>query len=152
MVKVFGRKGESMDEKTIREIERKKKYLKRYRKNIKLVVRLTEKLSVLNERLYAMKTPILSDMPRGGVPVTIDDLLSDKQDLEKRIKKLKSRGKKAKAEIIDFDSLDDPRYAEILEAFFIDCKNFEEIAEENCYTVRHVVRLYSEALIEIECQ
>lgn len=142
-----------MDEVTVREIERKKKYLKRYKRNVALIARLKYKLSVLNERIYSLKSPTFSDMPRGGEPVTIDDLLSDKQDLEDRIRRLKSRGQEFKSEILTcIDNLDDPRYAEILESFFIDCKDFDTIAEDNGYTVRHVIRLYSEGIVAIKCQ
>lgn len=126
---------------------KKKKFLKSYRKNKACIDRLEKKLVVMNERITSLKSPNLSGMPRGGVPVTIDDLMSDKMDLEDRIKRLKakSRGLK-KAVCEEIDSLEDPRYCEILEAHFIDGLSFDDIADELGYTERHVKKLYSEAI------
>ena len=137
-----------MDDHTVQEIEkRKKKSLKRYRKNLACIKRLEEKLVILDERITAVKSPSLSGMPRGGTPVTLADLVSDKVDLEKRIERLKVKGKKLKSEIYEeIDSLEDPRYCEVLEAHFIEGLTFESIAEEMGYTERHVYTLYSEAI------
>lgn len=131
----------------VQEIAKTKRYLKRYKKNIACISRLELKLTLLDERIKSVKSPSLSGMPRGGVPVTIEDMLSDKLDLEDRIKRLKQKSKRFKAEILEeIDSLDDPRYCEILESFFIDCISLEDIAENEGYTVRHTYRLYSEAV------
>lgn len=137
-----------MDDHTVQEIEkRKKRSLKRYRKNLACIKRLEEKLVILDERITAVKSPSLSGMPRGGTPVTLADLVSDKVDLEKRIERLKAKGKKLKSEIYEeIDSLEDPRYCEVLEAHFIEGLTFESIAEEMGYTERHVYTLYSEAI------
>lgn len=137
-----------MDDHTVQEIEkRKKKSLKRYRKNLACIKRLEEKLVILDERITAVKSPSLSGMPRGGTPVTLADLVSDKVDLEKRIERLKAKGKKLKSEIYEeIDSLEDSRYCEVLEAHFIEGLTFESIAEEMGYTERHVYTLYSEAI------
>ena len=128
------------------EIANKKRYLKKYRKNRALVHRLEDKLARLDDRLYKIKSPNMSGMV-GGSPVSQIDLISDKAELEQRINKLKLRGKEIREEIVaEIDELEDSRYAAILEAFFIDCKEFEEIAEETGYTIRHVIRLYSEGI------
>ena len=124
----------------------KKRYLKKYRKNRALVHRLEDKLARLDDRLYKIKSPNMSGMV-GGSPVSQIDLISDKAELEQRINKLNLRGKEIREEIVaEIDELEDSRYAAILEAFFIDCKEFEEIAEETGYTIRHVIRLYSEGI------
>ena len=136
-----------MDDIEFQEIAKMKRYLKRYKKNIACISRLELKLTLLDEKIKSVKSPSLSGMPRGGVPVTIEDMLSDKLDLEERIKRLKSKSKRFKAEILEeIDSLDDPRYCEILESFFIDCLSLEDIADNEGYTVRHTYRLYSEAV------
>ena len=140
-----------MDDQSSQEIEtlrfKKKQSLRRYRKNLACIDRLEKKLVLLDDRIIGLKSPSLSGMPRGGVPVTIDDLMSDKLDLEDRIKRLKakSRGLK-KAVYEEIDSLEDSRYCEILEAHFIDGLSFDDIAEEMGYTERHVIKLYSEAI------
>ncbi len=136
-----------MTELEIQDQERKKRYLKRYRKNCMLIERLKEKRDNLDGRIVGLKSPGLSDMPRGGTPISKEDLIAEKLEIEERIDRLTTKGKKYKSEILDhIDELDDPRYVEILESFFIGCKDFGEIAEDNNYTVRHVIRLYSEAI------
>ena len=125
----------------------KKNYLKRYKKNQALIDRLKEKVATLDARLCSIKSPGFSDMPRGGTPVTKEDLISEKEELLSRIRRLESKGKKLKTETLDkIDELEDARYAEVLESFFIEGKDFGDIAEESGYTVRHVIRLYSEAI------
>lgn len=139
-----------MDDSQLKDIERKKRYLKRYRKNIALIERLENKLADLNERIYKIKSPTFSGMPRGSVPVDVADLISDRDELKERIDRLKSKGKSLKVETLEIiDELDDVRYAEILESFLIDCKSLEDISEDMGYTVRHVTRLYSEALSQV---
>lgn len=140
-----------MDEQSSQEIEtlkaKEKRFLRRYQKNLACIERLERKLALLNERITSIKSPNFSGMPRGGVPVTIDDLMSDKLDLEDRIERLKAKSRDLKRAVCDeIDTLEDPRYCEILEAYFIDGLSFGDIAEELGYTERRVIALYSEAI------
>ena len=136
-----------MENQDFQEIRNKKRSLKRYRNNLGCIDRLEEKLTLLDERIKSVKSPNYSGMPRGGTPVTIEELLSDKVDLEKRIKRLKDKNKKVKDQIIEeIDSLEDPRHCEILEAYFIDNMSIEDIADEMGYSTRWVYDLYSEAI------
>ena len=136
-----------MENQEIQEIASKKRFLKRYRKNLNCIVRLEEKLALLDVKLNSVRSPNLSGMPRGGVPVTVADMVADKIDLENRIERLKEKGKKLKLEILEeIDSLDEPRYVAVLEGFFIDCLSMEAIAENEGYTVRHVYSIYHDAV------
>lgn len=136
-----------MENQEIPEIVSKKRFLKRYRKNLNCIVRLEKKLALLEDKLNSVKSPSLSGMPRGGVPVTTADLVADKIDLEHRIERLKEKSKILKRETLEeIDSLDEPRYIAILEGFFIDCLSAEDIAENEGYTVRHVYSLYHNAV------
>ena len=137
-----------MENQSIQESERhKKRSLKRYRKNLACISRLEAKLAILDERLTAIKSPNYSGMPRGGIPITVEDLIADKDDLERRIKKLKVKGQDLKRSLYEeIDSLEDSRYCEILEAHFVDGLSFGEIAEETGYTERHIYTLYKEAI------
>lgn len=136
-----------MEDRENQEIERKKRSLKRYRKNRACIERLENKLERLDDRMTTIRSPNLSGMPRGGTPVTIADQMAEKMEIEERIKRLKKKGSKIKAEILaEIDDLDDPRYCEILEAYFIDCLTMEDIAEEMGYNTRHVYRLYSKGV------
>ena len=129
------------------EIEKKKRSLKRYKKNLACIRRLEDKLALLDARINSIRSPNLSGMPRGGTPITMEDLIADKLELEDRIKRLKSKSSGLKSQVLEeIDSLEDPRYCEILEAFFIDCLPLDDIADNEGYTVRHVYRLYSEAV------
>lgn len=135
----------------IQEIESSiKRYLKRYRKNRAQINRLKNKIKNLDERIKGLRSPGFSDMPRGGTPITKEDLTVEKVDIESRIKRLEAKGKIIKNEILfSIDELEDTRYAEIMEAFLIDCKNFGDIAEDTGYSVRHIERLYGEAIKEL---
>lgn len=139
-----------METLVIQAIEVKKRSLKRYKRNLLCIGRLEEKLESLDEKIKSIRSPNYSGMPRGGTPVTIEELLSNKVDLEKRIKRLKVKGRRLKNEILDeIDTLEDPRYCEVLEAYFIDCKNIGEIADEMGYTDRYIYDLYKDAIKEL---
>lgn len=136
-----------MEQKEIELIEKKKRSLKRYKKNLSCIERLEAKLDQIETRMTSVRSPKLSDMPRGGTPVTIEDLIADKIELEERIDRLKKKSRKLRSEILEeIDRVDDTRYSEVLESFFIDCKTLEDIAEEMGYTDRHIYRLYSEGV------
>ena len=90
----------------------------------------------------------MSGMPRGGTPITTADLIADKCELESRIAKLKSKSARIRSEILDeIDLLDDSRYVDVLEAYFIDGLTMDEVAARYCYTVRHAYRLYQDAIL-----
>ena len=136
-----------MENLEIQEIERKKKFMKRYTKNKALIERLENKLALLEDRITSAKSPNYSGMPRGGTRVTTAELISDKIELEERIRRLKDKGETLRSEVLaEIDRLDDVRYAIVLEGFFINGYSFEDIADNEGYTLRHVFRLYSEAI------
>lgn len=136
-----------MENSDIERVEKKKRSLKRYKKNLSCIERLEAKLETLDTRITSVRSPKLSDMPRGGQPVTTEDMILEKIELEERIERLKTKSKKLRSETLEeIDRVEDPRYSEILEGFFIDCKSLEEIADDTGYTIRHVYRLYSEAV------
>lgn len=128
-------------------IAKKKKWLRRYKKNLACITRLEEKLEIIDLRMTSARSPILSDMPRGGQPVTLEELISDKMEIEERIERLKIKSKRYKLETLEeIDRLDDPRYVSVLELFFIKGLSFGEIADKLTYTDRHVERLYAEGV------
>lgn len=143
-----------MEDQELQEIKKKKRSLKRYRTNRACIGRLEEKLTLLDERIKSVKSPNYSGMPRGGIPISIDELMSDKIDLENRIKRLKKKSTVLKREILtEIDTLDNPLLCEVLESFFIDCMSLEDIADINGYTDRHIRRLYSEGVrvLSVKC-
>lgn len=136
-----------MENSQIQQIEKKKRSLKRYKKNLSCIERLEAKLDLVSERMTSVKSPNFSGMPRGGTPVTTADLVCEKMELEERIERLKEKGKILRREILaEIDTLEDPRQAEVLEAFFIGGQSMEEISDDTTWNVRHVYRLYSEGV------
>lgn len=135
------------DLKMLSEHERKKRYLKRYKRNLAVIERLEEKLQMIEERISVVRSPGLSGMPRGGKPVTCEDVIEEKVDLERRIKRLKTKGAVIRREILDvIDDLENVHQAEVLESFLIDDLTFDEIARNMDYSKRHVIRLYTEGI------
>lgn len=124
-----------------------KKRLYSYRNNQDCIKRLKYKLEELNARIKAIKSPSYTGMPKGGVPVSMEELLSDKIELENRIESLQKKSKEYKADIYSIiDTVNDVRQVEIMEAYFIGCKNFDEIAQEVGYSVRTVKRMFGTSL------
>ena len=137
-----------MDDHSIQVSEKhKKRFLRRYQNNLACISRLEAKLVILDERLTSIKSTNLSGMPRGGVPITLDDLLADKDDLERRIKKLRAKNRDLKQSVYEaIDTIEDPRYCEVLEAHFVEGLDIKDIADQMGYTERHVYTLYAEAI------
>lgn len=132
------------------ETERVKRFLKRYRKNRALVIRLNSRVAEYEEQIIRLKASTYSDMPKGGAPVTSEDLILEKMETEKRVENLKAKGLIIRAEILEkIDELEDVRQAEILEAFCIDCLSFIDIADKIGYSERRVIAIYSEAIKNI---
>lgn len=133
------------------EYEKKKRYLKRYRKNQELIRRLNDKIRSYDDRLSGLRSPTISDMPRGSKPIDKADILSDKLETEERITRLKAKGSVYRSEILNcIDKLDDVRQAEVLEMFCIDCMSISDISEELGYTERWIASIYSEAISAID--
>lgn len=124
-----------------------KRYLNRYRRYMKRVDKLEEKLYQIDNQLQGLKSQQITDMPRGGTPLTLDDMLVKKEETEHRIQNLLDMSKEIRYEVFDcIDTLEDDRFAEVLECYFIDRMTFEEIAEHKNYSVRHVGYLYGRGI------
>lgn len=128
-------------------IAEKKQSLKRYKNMLACIRRLEYKLLTLTNKIESARGSNYSGMPRGGTPITIDEMMSDKMELEDRIARLrKKKGSIRRAILDEIDSLEDDRYCDILEGLFIDCLSPDKLAEDRGYTRRHVDRLYKEAV------
>ena len=139
-----------MDERKRPSTDSTKYYLKRYKKNREMIKWLRKRLVSLSSRIEGLKSPGISDMPRGGEHKNKEDLIAEKVDIERRIEKFKARGARFRREIIDvIDTLDNCHEAEVLERYLIDCEEFDEIAAAMGFSERHVVRLYTSAVTKI---
>ena len=132
-------------------IANKKAWMRRYLNTRSKVDRLKTKLSILNQKLSSPLSPHMSGMPRGSNPTSETDLIADKLDLEYRIERLENKGREYRQEIITvIDNMSDCKYSGILEAWFINGDSPETIAENEGYTVRHIFRLYAEAVERLD--
>lgn len=128
-------------------INSKKNFLRRYRKNRDCILRLKLMVIDIDSKMTTISSKPITDMPRGGIPITTDDMVSDKLELEQRIDKLEKKGREIKREILDvIDTLEDTRYIDVLELYFIKCCSWEQIVNTTGYEERHVRRLYYEAI------
>ncbi|MGX6962943.1 hypothetical protein [Vagococcus xieshaowenii] len=126
---------------------KKKQYLKRYRIYMQRIDKLKEKMQELDVQMQGLSSQQITDMPRGGQGATLDDLLTKKEVLQHRLLNLNEIAIQTKYEIIDcIDLVDDNRYVEVLEAYFVEGLSFEDIAEDKSYSVRHIGYLYSKGL------
>lgn len=115
-----------------------------------MILWLYERRSRLVARIESLKSPGISDMPKGGDHRSKEDLIAEKVDIERRIQKHIDKGTRYKSEITDMiDTLDDRHEAEVLERYFIYCETFGMIAAKMGYTERHVIRLYTAAVTKI---
>lgn len=111
---------------------------------------LRKRLVSLSSRIESLKSPGISDMPRGGEHKSKEDLIAEKVDIERRISKLEAKGSRLRTETLDLiDSLDNFHEAEVLERYLIDCEDFGVIADDMNFSERHVVRLYTSAVGKI---
>lgn len=136
-----------MDNLTPRDPGRTWRQYKRVRRNAATVKRLLDRLKALDDRIYSLKSPEVSGMPRGGDPVTLADLVADKADLEARIGRLMRKGRQYKLEIMEeIDDRDlDLKEAELLELYLVEGLSVPEIAEQMDYSERQAWRIYKDA-------
>lgn len=132
----------------------KKKKLKRYIRIGWKIRYLEDKLSEIDSRITGPRAQRITDMPRGGMPsVTIDDLLTEKDETLARIGRLRTQRSNLKKNILHaFDDLDDVRHTQVLEKFFIEDLRHEEIAEEIGMDVRNVKKIYIKALEALDLE
>ena len=131
--------------------QKKKRFLKRHQRIMKKIERLEEKLLDLDNRLITVRSQRITDMPRGGIPISQADLISDKEETQERINALILQAKEIRREIYAaLDTLDDFREVEVLELFFIYNMSLDKIAEKIGYTERHTIRFYSSAIRHLD--
>lgn len=142
--------GDKVDEMQIKAIESKKRYLKRYKKNLSCIARLEDQIETIQTRISTVSGSRLTGMPRGGSGLSKEDLILKKTELEERLTSVRRKSLDLRRETYkEIDRLNDVRYVEVLESIFIDCLDLDTTADMLGYGRRHVQRLYSEALREL---
>lgn len=133
------------------EFQKNKKFLKRYKPYKRNIDRLKERVNDLNVKMENLKSPQISDMPKGS-PKQRDftEEMTMKAELKKRIDNLKIEGQPIKDEICSIiDHLANPHQAAVLELYFIDDFKFEQIAKKLNYSNRQVARLYGSGVMSL---
>lgn len=136
-----------MDEKELTENEKKKEYLKSYRKALRREQRILDEIQCL--RLDKMFPSIVQDgMPHGssqedlsGYAATLDEMIEDLK--KERLEKVKIR-KKIEQSIRNLENEDEQ---EVLRLRYISGLKWEEVAVEMNLTRRRVIQIHGKALI-----
>lgn len=140
-----------MQTKADRGFTEKKRYLSRYKNIMARVARLEDNLFEIDNRLTAVQGQIISDMPKGGQPAGLDDLLIQKEELQERINRLVTKAHKERRNIcLVLDKLDDPIQADIMERYFIGGLILEDIAEEMGYSLSGIKKIYHAGMRNVQ--
>lgn len=124
-----------------------KKILNQHRSVYFLIKDLKAQVKDIEAQIYGCSSGKLTGMPRGGKPVTREDMANEKADILKRIERLEIV-KKQKKEIVQayIDTVYSPRHNKILTMYYIKVLPIWKIAELEGYSQRHVFRLYEQAV------
>lgn len=133
------------------ENERKKEYLRRYRKAEEELERLDVELRELR-RITALKPMSYDGMPHGsGGAGDLSDFAVKADRLRKKIIKAGYQRIRVFKEIRDrIEALPDEKQKSVLIYRYIKGMGWEEIAVKMGYTYRHITRLHGEALSELK--
>ena len=125
-----------------------KKLLSQYKRTKELIRDLERQSEDMGEQATCIKsTSNISGMPRGGVPYTVADLLADKDEIDRRIKKLETVAAQRK-EIVQtyIDTVLSVRHNRFLTLYYIRCMTIDQISDQEGYVDRSGYRIFSEAL------
>lgn len=107
-----------------------------------------ERLARLDARLYTPGAIKISDMPKGGQPITMESLVAEKMELQERINAKCQERKK----ILDaIERMTNARDRMILKCRFVDDLTHDEVAEKINYSNMQTRRYYEAALERFEC-
>ena len=112
--------------------------------------RLLQEREALSARADAVRSPVISDMPRGGRrrdwTDAADALMDLCADIDREIRELC----RVKREVIEaIDAVEDMRLRRVLELRYRSYMSWEAIAGELGYDIRWVYRLHGRALLEV---
>ena len=135
--------------------ERREKirFLKSYKWLLIEIASSEDRAEEERERLYDVRVPMLSDMPRGGRPVTMDERVVRVVSREAEIKKQRAEAERVKT-IIErsIGAMSDPKDRTILKMKYLQDHTFEEIAEAIHYSVSQTKRYHETAIDNFEIE
>ena len=124
-----------------------KSVLIQYRKVMNMIEDLEAQIEDIDQRMTSIKSSKITGMPRGGTPITKEDLVADKLDLERRKKKFEKIADQKKEIVQSYiDTVFSVKHNKFLTLYFVKCLSVYEISKRMDCTKRHAFRIYSEAL------
>ena len=127
-----------------------KEFLRQARDIDRRIDHAAERVERLRARLEAGRMSRITGMPRGGGSdwtETADRLIELEQAVNARVRDMCRIKRQAIAAI---DAVEDARYRELLELYYIDGKTWEQVAERMGYDRRWVTRLHGMALQKVK--
>ena len=126
-----------------------KDYLKDIRKLDLEIQTLQEQISLLRKNAEGLRAMELSDMPKGGKGKDLSDYVAEIADLQMVCVQHVSALIMKKQEAIErIMSIDGSELRNVLLLRYIQCKEWDEIADMLQYNLRTIFRLHGEALKE----
>ena len=126
-----------------------KDYLKDIRKLDLEIQTLQEQISLLRKNAEGLRAMELSDMPKGGKGKDLSDYVAEIADLQmvcvQHVSELIMKKQEAIERIM---SIDGSELSNVLLLRYIQCKEWDEIADKLQYNLRTIFRLHGEALKE----
>ena len=127
-----------------------KEFLRMARGVDRRIDRATERVERLRARLEAGRLNQITGMPRGGNSdwtETADKLIELEKIVNARVREM-CKVKRLAMEAIE--AVDEMRYREVLELYYLDGFTWEQVAKQMAYDVRHVTRLHGKALQKVK--
>ena len=126
-----------------------KDYLKDIRKLDLEIQTLQEQISLLRKNAEGLRAMELSDMPKGGKGKDLSDYVAEIADLQmvyvRHVSELIMKKQEAIERIMGIDGSE---LRNVLLLRYIQCKEWDEIADKLQYNLRTIFRLHGEALKE----
>lgn len=108
---------------------------------------LRDRIDGLEDQLTGIRAQRITDMPRGGTPMGMDELVAKKVDLLNVYKRDLALAEEAKVAIYEsIRSVDNIRDRTILSMHYVDCMSYTRIAEVLSYSVRQIKRFNRDAV------
>lgn len=126
-------------------------FLNTYRWRMREVNSLRDRISNLEDQLTGIRAQRITDMPRGGKAMGMDDLIAKKLDLIKMLKEDLDAAEVAKTNIYQcIRSAPNIRDRTILAMHYVDCMSYTQIGEALCYSDRQIKRFCRSAIKNLQ--
>lgn len=137
--------------KEVDKTEEVKKVLSQYRRVMSMIRDMELKIEYIDKCMTSAKSGKITGMPRGGTPITMEDMVAKKDEYICRKKRYEVIANQKKEIVQSYiDTVFSPRHNEVLTLYYAEAKTIEEIAKEIPCTVRHALRLRKEGVLMVD--